>query len=91
MALARNASDRVHSGQDKLQSQQIGTFTRWWNSYLEPRGYPVTRLMRWIRRASLAFPARRGAGGLRQLPVHRGKIKTTIGACPMIVEGEAEK
>ena len=86
MALARNASDGVHSGQDKLQSQQIGTFTRWWNSYLEPRGYPVTDLCAQIQDGVIAFRLLEALEGFPAAPVHRGKIKTTIGASTMIVE-----
>ena len=88
MALARNASDGVHSGQDKLQSQQIGTFTRWWNSYLEPRGYPVTDLCAQIQDGVIAFRLLEALEGFPAAPVHRGKIKTTIGASTMIVEAK---
>ena len=36
-------------------ASQLDTFTKWWNSYLEPRGFPITDLVSSLKDGYLAF------------------------------------
>ena len=54
--------------------------TEWWNSYLEPRGYPVTDLCTQIRTGVLLVRLIEALEGIPPAPVRRGKIRICIGA-----------
>ena len=56
-------------------SSQLVTFQRWWNSYLEPRGLPVTDLLSQIGDGYLGFRLLEALEGLPAAPVQRGKAK----------------
>ena len=69
-------------------SSQLVTFQRWWNSYLEPRGIPVTDLLAQIGDGCLGFRLLEALEGLPAAPVQRGKVKimgVTVVAKPAVL------
>ena len=57
---------------------QLRTFTRWWNNWLEPRGFPVTELCGQIQSGELPFRLLEALEILPAAPVSRGKY-TVLG------------
>ena len=90
MALARNATDGGSLGTGQAAVAADRHLHSLVELYLERLGYPVTDLCAQIQDAASSAPPVEALEGFAA-PVHRGKIKTTIGASTMIVEGsEAE-
>ncbi len=71
---ARGVSDIIHSEHDQGDEKQLQTFTRWWNGYLEPRGFPVTDLCEQIKSGLLPFRLLETLEGLPVAEVRRGKV-----------------
>ena len=56
-------------------ASQLDTFTKWWNSYLEPRGFPITDLVSSLKDGYLAFRLLEALEQVPAAPVVRGKAK----------------
>ena len=61
------------------ESSQLRAFTMWWDSYLAPRGYPVTNLREQIKDGVLLLRLLEALEGVPPSPVARGKIMMSLG------------
>ena len=75
-AVRRSLTSEVKQGRDSQQRGQLKTFGRWWNSMLQPRGFPVTDLCQQIRDGVLPFRLLEALELLPAAPVIDGKITT---------------
>ena len=69
-------------------ASQLETFQKWWNSYLEPRGIPITDLVGQIKDGFVAFRLIEALEKVPAAPVVRGKAKIfgiTVVAKPAVV------
>jgi hypothetical protein len=69
-------------------ASQLDTFQKWWNSYLEPRGIPVTDLVGQLKEGYIAFRLLEALEKIPAAPVVRGKAKIlgiTVVAKPAVV------
>ena len=71
----RAASEAAHDAHDKLANSQLQTFTRYWDSYLGPRGTQVRDLCSQIQDGVLGFRLLEALEGIVAVPVVRGRIK----------------
>lgn len=71
----RAASEAAHDAHDKLANSQLQTFTRYWDSYLGPRGMQVHDLCSQIQDGVLGFRLLEALEGIVAVPVVRGRIK----------------
>lgn len=74
-AIAKTVSQLISDGHSAQDAKQLQTFTRWWDSYLGPRGDTVTDLCEQIQSGVLPFRLLEALEGLEAAAVQRGKCK----------------
>ena len=62
-----------------MDGSQLQTYTRWWNSYLAPRGIEVTDLCEQIKSGLLFVRLLEALEGFEMAPVRNGKVRMQVG------------
>ena len=86
-SLNRISRDGTEIATACTMSSQLETFTKWWNSHLEPRGYPISNLVEDVHSGFLPFRLLEALENHPPTPVVRGKAKilgTAVVAKPQI-------